>query len=91
MNDTKPKQLQRILAEMYRLTPIEIQQISEVLVSYHAVYREDRLEQRLAGASPPCHPPTQQQLTRIADDLQARTGRLLSAKAMLNRFARNRH
>lgn len=86
LNDTNPKQLQRILADMYRLTSVEIQQICEVLVSYHAVYREDRLEQRLMGATLSCQPPTPEQLTRIADDLQTRTSRTLSIEIVLSQL-----
>lgn len=86
LNDTNPKQLQRILADMYRLTSVEIQQICEVLVSYHAVYREDRLEQRLMGATLSCQPPTPEQLTRIADDLQTRTSRTLSSEIVLSQL-----
>lgn len=86
LNDTNSKQLQKILADMYRLTSVEIQQMCELLVSYHAVYRQDRLEQRLTGATPACQPPTDEQLTRIANDLQARSDRILSAKAILNQL-----
>lgn len=86
LNDTNSKQLQKILADMYRLTSVEIQQMCELLVSYHAVYRQDRLSQRLAGATTGCQPPTDEQLTRIADDLQARCDRILSAKTILNQL-----
>lgn len=86
LNDTNPRQLQRILADMYRLTSIEIQQTCELLVSYHLVYREDRLQQRLVGATLPCQPPTDEQLTRIANDLQTRTNRTLSAKTILSQL-----
>ena len=71
---------------MYRLTSVEIQQMCELLVSYHAVYRQDRLEQRLVGATPPCQPPTDEQLTRIVGELQTQTARILSAKAILNQL-----
>ena len=86
LNDTNSKQLQKILADMYRLTSVEIQQMCELLVSYHAVYRQDRLEQRLVGATLPCVPPTDEQLTRIADELHTRTNRILSAGAILNQL-----
>lgn len=86
LNDTNPRQLQKILADMYRLTSIEIQQTCELLVSYHLVYREDRLQQRLVGATLPCQPPTDEQLTRIASDLQTRTNRTLSAKTILSQL-----
>ena len=86
LNDTNSKQLQKILTDMYRLTSVEIQQMCDLLVSYHAVYRQDRLEQRLAGATPACQPPTDEQLTRIAGELQAQTNRILNAKTILNQL-----
>ena len=86
LNDTNSKQLQKILADMYRLTSVEIQQMCELLVSYHAVYRQDRLEQRLVGATSACQAPTDEQLTRIAGELQTQTDRILSAKAILNQL-----
>lgn len=86
LNDTNSKQLQKILADMYRLTSVEIQQMCELLVSYHAVYRQDRLSQRLAGATPACQPPTDEQLTRIAGELYTQTDRILSNKAILNQL-----
>ena len=86
LNDTKPKELQRILTDMYRLTSVEIQQICELLVSYHTVYREDRLQQRLTGATLPCQQPTSEQLIRIANDLQTSTGRKLSIEAVLSQL-----
>jgi hypothetical protein len=86
LNDTNSKQLQKILADMYRLTSVEIQQMCELLVSYHAVYRQDRLSQRLAGATTGCQPPTDEQLTRIAGELYTQTDRILSDKAILNQL-----
>jgi hypothetical protein len=46
LNDTKSKQLQRILAEFHHLSEFEIRYSCILLESYHAVYRRDRLEQR---------------------------------------------
>ncbi len=86
LNDINSKQLQKILADMYCLTSVEIQQMCELLVSYHAVYRQDRLSQRLVGATLPCVPPTDEQLTRIAGELHTRTNRILSAGAILNQL-----
>jgi hypothetical protein len=86
LNDTNLKELQRILKDMYCLPLLEIEQAGELLLSYHAVYREDRLQQRLIGSTLPCQPPSSEQLTRIANDLQARTGKLLSASAILNQL-----
>lgn len=86
LNDTNPKELQRILKDMYRLPSLEIEQAGELLISYHAVYREDRLQQRLTGSTLPCKEPTQEQLMRIANDLQTRTGKVLNADRVLNQL-----
>jgi hypothetical protein len=83
LNDTNLKELQRIFKDMYRLPSLEIEQAGELLVSYHAVYREDRLQQRLTGSTLPCREPTLEQLMRIANDLQTRTGKVLNADRIL--------
>ena len=89
LNDTSYKQLQRILHDMYQLAPEEIQQSSELLVSYHAVYREDRLKARMEGYTLPCKPPTQEQLERISQDLQSRVGITLNPKVILGKLQSN--
>ncbi|MBD2603795.1 hypothetical protein H6G81_04425 [Scytonema hofmannii FACHB-248] len=86
LNDTKPKELERILTDMYRLTSVEIQQLYELLVSYHTVYREDRLQQRLTGGTLPCQQPTSEQLIRIAKALQTSTGHKLSTEGILSQL-----
>ncbi|OUL23060.1 hypothetical protein BV378_24610 [Nostoc sp. RF31YmG] len=86
LNDTNPKELQRILADMYHLTAGEIEQVCQLLESFHAVYRKDRLEQKLKGVNLPYQTPTAEQLTRIISDLQSRTNRTLSKEAMLNQL-----
>ncbi|MBD2204537.1 hypothetical protein H6G33_20145 [Calothrix sp. FACHB-1219] len=86
LNNTNPKQLQRILAEMYHLTPGEIEQICQLLISYHAVYREERLQQKLSGVNVRCQIPTSEQLSEIAQDLQNRTNRRLSEEAVLKQL-----
>ncbi|BAY09332.1 hypothetical protein [Calothrix sp. NIES-2098] len=86
LNDTNPKELQRILADMYHLTLGEIEQVCQLLISYHAVYREDRLQQRLAGVTQPCQIPTSEQLTRIVHDLQSRTNRKIGKEAVLTQL-----
>ena len=87
LNNTNPKEVQRIFTDMYCSATIEIQQACDLLISYHAVYREDRIEQQLTGGTLPCQPPTPQQLTRIANDLQNRTGRGLSAEIVLKQLS----
>ncbi|WP_096608177.1 hypothetical protein [Calothrix sp. NIES-2100] len=86
LNNTTPKQLQQILAEMYHLTSGEIEQSCQLLVSYHAVYREERLQQKFAGVSVRCQIPTSEQLSDIANDLQSRTNRRLSSEAVLKQL-----
>ncbi len=86
LNDTNVKELLRILKGMYHLSSQVIEQAGELLVSYHAVYREDRLQQRLTGSTLPCQEPTLDQLTRIANDLQARTSKVLSADTVLKQL-----
>lgn len=82
LNDTNHKELQRILTQMYHLATVEIKQACELLVSYHAVYRADRLQQ-LKNSTLPCQPPTSEQLSRIAEDLKIRTGKNFSNDAVL--------
>jgi hypothetical protein len=86
LNNTNPKQLQRILAQMYHLTPMEIEQSCQLLVSYHAVYREERLQQKFAGVNIRCQIPTSAQLAEIGNDLQSRTNRRLSQEALLTQL-----
>lgn len=69
LNDTRPEQLQRILSQFHMLAAAEIQEASLLLDAYHAVYREDRWQQRRSGAirgREECRRPTEEQLTRIA-------------------------
>jgi len=86
LNDTTSKRLQQILDDVYQLTQLESQQACELMQSFHAVYREDRLQQRVARTKQPCQPPTPDQLVRIADDLKARTSRTLSPEAILRQL-----
>lgn len=67
LNDTSSKQLQRIY-QFYHLTPIETQQAVQLLESYHAVYRLQRLQQRQTQSrgQGQCLPPTTEQLQQIA-------------------------
>ncbi len=85
LNDTSLKELQRILAGMYHLATFEVQQACELLVSYHAVYRADRL-QFLAGSTLPCQPPTGEQLSRIAEGLKTRIGKTFSNEGVLKQL-----
>ena len=87
LNDTKSKQLKRILTEFYRLSKSEINQACSLLESYHAVYRRNRLEQRRNQRSlgqtrmtRRCPPPTAIQLHEIAQRMHAKAGLTLRAE-----------
>lgn len=69
LNDTNPKQLERIFSKIYHLTPLECQQASQLLESYHSVYRAARLQQRQAGMRRQCQPPTPEQLQQMSQVL----------------------
>jgi hypothetical protein len=83
LNDTNPKELERILTEMYSLTRGEITQACELLSSYHRVYREDRIKQRVAGVTLPCQLPTNRQLEQIAEDAGSIIGSMLTPDVVL--------
>ena len=70
LNDTQPKQLERILSQFHSLTVTEIQLYKWLLESYHKVYRAQRLQQRRAKTSK-CQPPTTEQLQQISDKLKS--------------------
>ncbi len=91
LNDTKSKQLQRILAEFHHLSESEIRLACLLLESYHAVYRRDRLEQRRnllnsgqARIQRRCLPPTATQLDEIARLLNAKATLRLETEEVLN-------
>ncbi len=86
LNDISPQKLQLILSDMYNLATIEIQQRTDILISYHTVYREDRLQQRIKGITSPCKPPTSEQLIRMADDIKNRTGKIINPELLLSQL-----
>lgn len=65
LNDTSPRQLQRIWQEFHHFAPDAIEKALGLLESYHAIYRRDRLQQRQAGLSWKCLPPSLDQLQQI--------------------------
>lgn len=71
LNDTQPKQLERILSQFHSLTVTEIQQNQWLLSSYHIVYRAQRLQQHRARKTSKCQPPTIEQLQQISDRLNS--------------------
>ncbi|MGB5960921.1 MAG: hypothetical protein WBG73_09715 [Coleofasciculaceae cyanobacterium] len=83
LNDTSSKQLQRIFSRFHHLTSLEIQQASQLLESYHAVYRTQRLQQRQQPTRRPCLPPTTEQLQQIGKRLSKPTILLLDQENLL--------
>lgn len=83
LNDTSTTQLQRIFSQFCHLTKIEIQQASQLLESYHAVYRAQRLQQRQQGTKRPCLPPNTEQLKQIAKRLSNQATPILSSENLL--------
>lgn len=79
LNDTKSKQLERILSQFHQLRASDVAQACILLESYHAVYRRDRLEQRRkplscgqTSSQKQCPPPTAAQLEEIAQQMNAK-------------------
>ncbi|WP_017327834.1 hypothetical protein [Synechococcus sp. PCC 7336] len=66
LNDTSLPQARRILSEFHTLTAVEIRDACQLLESYHAVYRRDRLEQRRTGSAGRCQQPSNAQLAEMA-------------------------
>ncbi|MDX2099140.1 MAG: hypothetical protein SFW36_15285 [Leptolyngbyaceae cyanobacterium bins.59] len=67
LNDTRSRSLERLLREVHLQSEPSIQQTLQLLASYHAIYRHDRLRDNQAGKT--CQPPTPEQLCQIADRL----------------------
>lgn len=86
LNDTRTKQLQRILLEFHHLSAEEIQQAKGLLESYHAVYRVQRLKQRQGGIKGKCQPPTREQLQQIARRLSGQVAEQLSPEAVMGQL-----
>jgi hypothetical protein len=66
LNDTKPRQLQRILLDFHQLTQSTLDEAMVLLQAYHNVYRLERLSQRKSGGKGKCQPPSASQLEKIA-------------------------
>ncbi|NJR63211.1 MAG: hypothetical protein HC769_33185 [Cyanobacteria bacterium CRU_2_1] len=86
LNDTTLEQVERIFTEFYSFTPLEIQHACQLLQSYHAIYRYDRLHHRQPGTRSLCLLPTDEQLTRMAADLRQHRDRPLTAEAILSQL-----
>lgn len=83
LNDTKPKKLRRVLTEFHQFTQSEVDQAVDLLESYHAVYRRDRL---LKGQKGTCLPPTTAQLQAISDRAQRQTACSIPPDTILTRL-----
>ena len=86
LNDTRSKQLERILSDFYQLTSFEIEQSCQLLEGYHAVYRAARLQQRQGGGRRQCQPPTPEQLQQIAQFIETKTSQKISPKMVTIRL-----
>lgn len=72
LNSMTTGRLQRLLAGVYGLMPLEIERSHQLLESYHAVYRQDHIQQRQPGSRRRCEAPTPQQLNRMVEYLLAK-------------------
>ena len=86
LNDTSSKQLQRIFSQFHQLTPFEIQQAQQLLESYHAIYRSQRLKQRQAGLKGQCLPPTTAQLEQMCIRLLAQTSQRFRPETVMTKL-----
>ncbi|MEO0927011.1 MAG: hypothetical protein AAFY63_14180 [Cyanobacteria bacterium J06643_13] len=85
LNDTKIKQLERILSEFHNLTPAEIKQAQILLASYHQIYRRDRLKNRRSKGQK-CQTPTAEQLESIAVLVEQQSSSALTPEQILSQL-----
>ncbi|MGD1809288.1 hypothetical protein ACP6PL_28175 [Dapis sp. BLCC M126] len=86
LNDTPPKQLEKIFSSFYNLTTWETQESLNILSSYHSIYRAERRQQRLSRSGKKCLPPTTEQLEKIAQLIETKTGQKSSPKILMNKL-----
>ena len=86
LNDTTPKQLQRIFFQFHQLTPVEIEQAKQLLESYHAVYRASRLKARQQGIKGQCLPPTTAQLQQMQQRLSTQFNQMLRPETLMSQL-----
>ncbi len=86
LNDTPPKQLEKIFSRFYNFTPLETQESLNILSSYHAIYRVQRRQQRLSSSGKKCLPPTTEQLEQIAQLIETKTGKNISPKVLMTKL-----
>ncbi|WP_414625273.1 hypothetical protein [Calothrix sp. CCY 0018] len=88
LNDTQPKQLERILSQFHSLTATEIQKYKLLLSSYHTVYRAQRLQQRKTRKTSKCQPPNIEQLQQISDKSSIKADNLMAQLQQLAGYLR---
>ncbi|PZO38671.1 MAG: hypothetical protein DCF19_15835 [Pseudanabaena frigida] len=86
LNDTSQKQLERIYTEFYQTDLHSIQLSKNLLESYHAIYRVDRLQSRLNGSKGQCPPPTPEQLQKISEYLALNYSTSIALTTILDRL-----
>lgn len=93
LNDTKAKQLARILTKFHNLSESEITLACVLLENFHAVYRRDRLMHRqnqiVSGQSQPkkpCPPPTPTQLEEIAQRVNSKAALNLQSQEVRDKL-----
>ncbi|MBD2358121.1 hypothetical protein H6G41_26510 [Tolypothrix sp. FACHB-123] len=87
LNDTQPKQLERIFKEFHifsqgGFSDAAIKEAKSILESYHTIYRLQRLQQRRKGLRSKCIAPDTQQLQDIAQDIQKHTGQIFEIEVL---------
>ncbi len=83
LNDTNSKQVQRIFSQFHGFTSTEIELAQQLLESYHAVYRVQRLKARQSGIKGQCPPPTTEQLEQMGRRLSNHTGKVLRPETLM--------
>lgn len=87
LNDTSPKQLERIYIEFHQTAQYSIQQAKNLLDAYHAIYRADRLrsksQSKSSGTKGQCLPPTSEQLQKISTYLATNFAETLTPNNIL--------
>ncbi len=86
LNDTPPKQLEKIFSSFYNFTILETQESLNILLSYHAIYRAERRQQRLSRSGKKCLPPTTEQLEQIAQLIETKSGKNISPKVLMTKL-----
>ncbi|NEP78644.1 MAG: hypothetical protein F6K39_10920 [Okeania sp. SIO3B3] len=75
LNDTLPKQLEKIFSVFYHFTAFETRESIDILSSYHVIYRAQRRQKSLSRPGRKCLPPTTEQLEQIAQLIKTKTGK----------------